>query len=81
MKKLLVLVLLVFGFSLGLAQGSRSALGLYVLGAQHTLDTGAVELRLGAGLPLLFFGSGGGNLLSGSVDLLFSMVLVGSSAR
>ncbi|GEM85224.1 hypothetical protein [Meiothermus hypogaeus] len=81
MKKLLILMVLVFGISLGLAQGNRSAFGLYVLGAQYTLDTGAVDLRLGAGLPLLFFGSGGGTLLSGSLDLLFPMGLVGSSAR
>lgn len=81
MKKLLILTVLAFGISLGLAQGNRSAFGLYVLGAQYTLDTGAVDLRLGAGLPLLFFGSGGGILLSGSLDLLFPMGLVGSSAR
>lgn len=81
MKKLLVLVVLVCGISLGLAQGNRSAFGIYVLGAQYTLDTGAVDLRLGAGLPLLAFGSGGGALFSGSLDLLFPMGLVGSSTR
>jgi len=76
MKKLLILLALVCVGSLGLAQGNRSAVGLYVLGGQYTIDTGAVDVRFGVGLPLLFFG-----LLSGSFDLLFPMGLLGGSTR
>ncbi|WP_337868763.1 hypothetical protein [Meiothermus sp.] len=81
MRKLLILVVLVFVGSLGLAQGNRSAFGLYVLGGQYTIDTGAVDVRFGVGLPLLAFGSSAGALLSGSFDLLFPMGLVGGSTR
>ncbi len=81
MKKIVLLLLLLWGLSLGLAQENRSAFGLYVLGAQYTVDAGAVDVRLGVGLPLIFFGGGGATLLSASADLLFPMGLVGSSAR
>lgn len=82
MKKLLFGLTLVLA-SLGWAQESsnRSALGLYLLGLQYTADLGGPELRFGAGLPLFALGGGGGALLSGSVDVLFPMGLVGSNTR
>ena len=80
-KKFAVMLLLVWGLSLGLAQENRSAFGLYLLGAQYTIDAGLADVRLGVGLPLIFFGGGGATLLSASADLLFPMGLVGSSTR
>lgn len=78
MQKMLILMLVLVG-SLGLAQSSnRSAFGIYLIGGQYSLDLGAAEVRLGVGFPLLL---GGAGLVSGSLDVLIPMGLLGSNAR